>query len=717
MTVTPTFAIWTDSPGAGYNNKETGWPLYDAMKESIWRPDYLWPSLYDLLAEERPPYANLPSVFFIKEINALICQPYECREDAIPINEWGYFGSDTDVWEERSNPVGDMPGTWYLQPQSDLDTENGMWTLNNLPPNPSFMIPIRRHHLKSDWNFANGEGYTSIMWGGGRFQLVIPYSGAAVLYDADNNYCMTLPSAGGNLGGSGGQEGMQSFNVHIMHLGGKVLISFDGMHSFTVYSKGDKAENEITVPAAPVQVSNWGASWLFRLVAIDYLGAGQFTSKEFDKGYVPTSALEGGGTDGAWGDWAWNYWLYADGSGDIPAIGIADISAGGQYCQYQATLTPVSYAVGSTTFGHTPELFAVRLQNKPVCETVIGINPPSISASDVLGMEIELAEDVDTARAVVTLNNIGGTYQNLMEYTPIAISLGTVEGGYTTLFSGFCYYPRPTEDSKGHRILEMECRSAALPFCEVGCTEAEPEFSGRLISEALEWASLRCGVSFSKATYETGTYIPSGKLGERSFQPAPGRSWMDFLKQLCELEQYYLRFSGFSLQYRDYPTYETIDWHFKDAENTSGAPSNAMKIINWLECPRDPSNHRNEIIAMGQDVDGGVIAAKYQDTSNINSVGWRKTTLVADPAWDTQERVNLVARKLAVRLIPFPPRTVSFRIEGNQAVMPRDIIKLWGGVSGYGGQIFRVTRVCHRWNRATGKSWVTEITAKWGSAG
>lgn len=707
-----TFALTLDSPGAGYHNSEIGWYLFDSMQESQGRPDYDWKTWADMSASVPPEQLTLQSLKYIHEIKGLICRPYPRWYDAIPIAEWQVFGSGSTTWEAKASP-GNDPGTWYHQMAANLTTENGLFMVYAAPPMPAFGVSIRRAMLPppADWDHSTlGDGYSKIMWGGGAYSLIIPLSGPMALYAEDGSLLAEMPLNLGHARGSSGVEQSQIFTVWIMHLRGRILISIDDTRSWWVYSCGEKAENAIITAAGQIQVSNVGSEWEFRLIPIGYQSVGQFVSKTFDKGYTPTSALEGGGPGGASADWQCNLW---PASGLASTLTIAELSVDDRYSQYQADLTPVNYPVGSTYFGHTPELYAVRLQNKPVCTTIIGVSPPTISAAHILGIEVEDAEDLDMSRAVLTLNNMDGTYETLPEYMPVVIQLGVQGNPLTTVFSGYAFQPRLSEQSSGVKMLDLDCMSAALPLVETCCTEAEPVFAGKTVGEAIEWACLRCGIAFSKATYDTGTLIPAGNYGERAWQPGAGRSWMDFLKQVCSLEQYYLRFSGWSLMYLPESSSASITWHFGDGATHVGMPGTAMNLINELECPRDPSEHRNEIIVLGQDVDGRIIAAKYADASNIATVGWRKTVLVSDPAYDTQECVNRVAYLLAQKLMPYPPRQPSFRVEGNQDIKPRDIVKYWGGVSGYNLNVCRITRVVHRWTPATGGEWMTEGNTKW----
>jgi hypothetical protein len=136
-------------------------------------------------------------------------------------------------------------------------------------------------------------------------------------------------------------------------------------------------------------------------------------------------------------------------------------------------------------------------------------------------------------------------------------------------------------------------------------------------------------------------------------------------------------------------------------------------MLGEIEVLRDPTNHRNEVVVIGQDVDGQVLSAKQVDASNRSIVGWEKTVVVSDPAYDTQERVNLVCRTLSRKLFPYPPRAASWRVQGNPAIFPRAYATLWGGVSAYNLGLFEIQRVVSRWDQSSPTVWFQDIDGKW----
>ncbi len=703
-----TFALTIESAGSGLRNTERGWYLFDSMRESAGRSDYAWQTLAEAIGETDPLKAYLPATAFVAEINALICRPYPRTQDSIPIGEWIAVGGGSTTWETLTG-INNLDTNWYQQTDSSLTSENGLCMAYAAPPNPAFGVCVRRYDLPADWDYsAYGAGYTRIVWGGGAFELWIPFHGTAALYDVARDFKTEVPL--GRHGHRGGRsDTAQEFTVWIMHLGGRILIS-DDTRSWFVYSQGKATESHINVEAGGVQVTNVGASWSFALLPIDFPGVASYVSKTYDKGYTPSSTLEGGAPGGDWCDARWNTWPgYAE-----PDVAVTILSGDDRYCQYQADLVPTRYPVGSTWFAHTPELYAVRIQNKPVCTDIASAGAPTISENDVLGIEVEDASDMDAGRARLLVNNTAGTYETFPEYTRLSIALAASDGSLVSVFSGYCYQPQGDESTSSGKRFRLDFRSAFLPLMEVGCVEGEPVFAGKTIGEALEWACLRCGITHTASDWADTPALPTGELGSRTFQPAAGRSWMEFLREVCSIEQAYLRFSGWRLTYNPATQGTPVaTWYFADRHAYPGAPAGTIPMLGEVEIVRDPTNHRNEVVVIGQDVDGRVMVAKQVDTGNRAAVGWEKTVVVQDSAYDTQERVNLVCRTLSRKVFPYPPRQATWRIEGNPALYPRSYALLYGGVSRYHLGTFEIQRVVSRWEQSSPLVWFQDVDAKW----
>ena len=701
-----TWSIQCHALGSGYHNAETGWYLFDSMKESCGRPDYTWGTWGDE-GETSYPESTANSVKFIQEIDALICMMYPRAFDVIPMSEWLAFGTG-NVFAEEATGEGNLSGNWYHQMPSNLTSEVGMYMANNVPPNPAFGVLLSRASLTKEWVAANGEGWSKIVWGGGRFMLIIPYRYPAMLFDYVTGNQMEIPIGRSPRQGANNTEFDQEIAVWIAHLGGKVLISSDDRHSWHVYSVGEGDDAAIITDQGPIQVSNLGAAWRFRMIPIDYPYPGRFDSKVYNKGYTPSNSTQGGGPGGLWGDARWNS---AEGY-EAPSVWISLLEDGADICQYEAELTPANYAVGSTYFGHTPELYSVRIMNYPVCQNIISLVDPVISINDCNDLLLEDAGDVQANRALLNLNNNSGNFAGLLEYMPMEITLQNPDGVSGTPFCGYTHLLNPTENSKSGKWYNVQCVSASLPMIETQCLECEPVFSGWTVGEALEWVGLRCGIDFDKATYDTGTVLPLGKLGSRTWQPGAGRSWMDFVKQICEYEQYYIRFNGWDMMYLPEAAY-SIAWNAADRANYPGAPVGTMPMLGQMECPRNPEQHRSQVIAIGQTDDGAIVSAKCESPAIIALIGWPKTVVLSDPSWNTQEQVNLVAATVFNRVSGYPPSQPAFEVDGNPAILPRHYVKLWGGVSAYDRQVFKITHVSHVWNRSTGREFRTQIQGKW----
>lgn len=702
----PQFTLALTAPGSGLKNSERGWSLFDSMAESYGRGDYTWHTWGDVLFSCPANFADYSSVVFVPEINALICRPYprQYEADAIPLDDWGVVGSGGTTWEEQTaTGAFGMYNSWYVQLDAALTSENGLYYGYAAPPQPCFEVIIGRYEPDSTWNMAGWDAWSRIVWGGGRFELLVPWNRPATLYDASRNFLMEIPLNFQDV------LGMQFFSLRVMHLRGRVLFSSDRGGSYHVYGTGDKPENSIVTAAGSIQVTNLGAAWSFNLVPIDFPVIGRFRSKAFDKGYAPTNSVTGGGAGGEASDYMYNAW----GGYAAPSVAITEVALGtSRYCQYQATLTPTSYAAGSTWFGHTPELYAVRLQNLPVAASVASVSPDTIAAGDVLSIEITEDEQMEMPTCRLRLNNQEGqNYQNLREYGLVNLDLKAHDSStYYNAFDGYIYQVEPEDSTEGD-FVTLSCVGLWLPFEDVKCTAADPVFSGRSIGDAAEWAALRCGIAFTKTDFEMTTTLPLGLDGQRTIQPEPGRSWGDFLSWLATYEQKYLYFDGTTLTYAGEPDENTITWHFKCSTDEAGAPAGALPIIGFINAPRDPGDHRNEVRVLGRDVDGRIMEAVKRDAANQAVVGHEKMVYLQDPALDTQERVNLVCATLYNKLSRYPPRRASFRIRGKPDVKRRDVIKIWGGSAKVDRQVFRISALRHRWERESAPQFFTEIEA------
>lgn len=702
------YGITVTEPGTGFRNVERGWSLFDSMRESAMRPDYTWETWGEAGVTSDLVRYNLPSTLYLREIGALVCRPWPRMNDQIPLSEWVAFGDGIDSWEEREG-IASLGCLFYQQIDTSLVSENGLYMAYNAPPNPGFGIGLRRYALPFDWDYSNeGDGFTKVIWGNGEFCLVIPYNGPMALYDAALDYCCELPIRGTTSSGAD----MAGLSLWIWHVGGALLLSTDSQ-SWHVYSRGKSDEDAIDVDAGPIQVSHVGGGWMFSLWPLDYPCTATFESKVFDKGYAPSSALEGGGPGGEWCDMLANTWQ----GEPEPSIVITDLSAEPGLCQYRADLEPSSYAIGSTFFGHTPELYAVRLQNAPVCAILESTDPPIFNPQHLLSIEIEDALDLESNGATLTLSNHGGEYEDYPAYAPITIALAGTDGVLTSMWSGYTYNPAGMEGAGALTTKTLHLRSGTLPFQEVGCLDGEPVFAGRTVEEAIIWACLRCGVEYNDTLLaaEGTTVIPSGVLGERTFQPAAGRNWWEFLKEVAALDQGYYRIVDAKLCYYKPRTGTPVaTWAFADSRGYPGAPAGTIPMLHQVEVDEDPSGHRTEVVCIGQTVDGAVISAKQTDDATRAIVGWDQTMVVADPAWNTQGRLNLVCRALANRVMLYPPRDISFSIEGQPSLLPRAYCQLMGGKSNYDSLLCEVRRVVTRWNKATGpNSWQQDVTVRY----
>jgi hypothetical protein len=711
--LTPTFSCTLSAPGSGTRNTERGYSLFDPMEESAFRSDYTWTTWGAMGYSSEAGVYDDPSLKYISEIQALICQPqfrYSAAE--LPITHFGAVGSGGDSWEELTGNAANLPISTYHQLDASLTGENGLYYLYPVPPQPAFGVAIERLPVTSSWNYAASDAWTRIVWAGGRFELLIPWDRAARLYDyTSGRRLVSEVPISANSSGHSAAQGAQQLLVWIMHLKGRVLISWDFCKSFFVYSRGDKAENAISTPAGAIQVTNLGSRWSFGLIPIYYPSTGRFKSKVYDKGYLPTSTLEGGGAGNAAADYMYNLWA------GRPAVGLVvstiPQAAGERYLQYQVDMTPVNYPTGSTYFGHSPELYSVRLQNKPVTGAGPTGTPDSIE-NDIIAFTITNSEDADYPTCTMTLdNNQGQGHEELQEYGIVDLNLKAHDSDTTyDAFDGYILEVSP-QNRGPEKWVEVTCAGLMLPFHDIYTTEAEPVFSGRTVGEAIEWAALRCGVDFTKEDYETTTALPLGLDGKRGWQPATGRPWADFLKQVCGYEQKYLYFDGTTLKYMGEPDENVITWHFKVGTTVEGAPEEAIPIIKTLQAPRNPAAHRNEVRVVGRDVDGRLLVAVKKDSANLDSVGWEKSVVIQDDSLDTQEAVNLVCSRVFNKVSRFPPRTVSFRLRGSPQVKVRDIVKLWGGDAKVDQQIFRVRSVTHTWDRESHPQFWTEIVGQW----
>jgi hypothetical protein len=689
------------APGAGQTNYERGFSLYSAMSEEYGRPDfvmYTWAEAGWAAAPEG--FGQYPSTMYVEPVEAVICRPYY-RTDAIALSQWGSLGG---TWEALTDKQGPGDTTIYQQVHAGTTVLTGLESAFYLPADPCFAVYLVRWGLDPDWP-AGKEAYTEIDFG--QYRLRIPFNRPAVLLDqATGTPLMEWGMRGG--GSPGAESDAQRLSITVMCLRGKVLLSDDLGRSWQAYGLGDQEAQWLTVRSDVVRVRHVGSRWMFGLIPIDFPVAGVFDSRQYDKGYAPTAALEAGDWAGLGGE----FYLRPD--TNVTMVDVA--TAGPRWLRYRATLTPARHSAGGTTFGVSPELYTVRLQNKPTRALNVLWGAQTILLADLVELTIDQPDELENCYCTMLLDNTGAQgYQDLREYGVISLDLKAHDSAtWYNAFAGYIYQVEPEIENLAG-FVRVRFVGLWLRFEDVKANEGDPVFGGRTIGDAVEWAALRCGFGFDKA-YWGGTEVclPAGYPGRRAWQADAGRPWADFLKAVARCDGREIFFNADVLSYLPDPPEWPVSWNFKlSSDDSDGGPAGSIPVVGRIEVPRDPERHRNDVRVVGQDWDGNYLVSVMRDTGNIlNDVGWEKSSVVMDPSYDTPQRVNAVARTIWSKVGRFPPRDVSFRVRGNPAIRRRDIFKVWGvGVKAH-KSVFRVSGLRHAWDKEGPVFW-TDITGRW----
>lgn len=705
-----------NAPATGRRNNEPGFYIYDPAGETFVRPDFArhtWGEVGWQGGGIPAGLSELSSAVVLDKIGTVICRPY-WRFDGIAMEQWRFFGSQH--WE--SLPAGARCGNTLRYHMYDADQSNATGAISNfvLPADPAFAVLLDRYGLPPDWDWQSVEPLTVIEFG--QFVLEIPWWRRARLrYAGDPGPIDEFDLRLSGRGEAGPQHGI----ISIMAARGKLLFSHDFGDHWHVFSAGDRPEDWITVEPRFLRVWHRGSRWAFGLIPIDFPGNGSYASPRRDKGYSASAGPPvAGGRDGADGDPFDGRYLPG-----ITAIGISypDGMADDE-CTYHVTLVPSREPAAGTYFGRTPELYAVRLMNLPVAEQFADGTADSIDLADLRALDIDCAAGLDVDMATLILDNSGEReirpgvigYDRLREYGPIDLDLaGPGEGAPVDVFDGYLLRVRPMLGEGGRRV-EAVCASPWIRFKDVKCTEADPCFAGWPTEEVIAWYADRCGVLYEPDP-DHDARLPDGVPGRHAWQPEPGREVGEFLRAVAAHDGYELYFEGMTLRYRPLDAEPTVEFYLVPAEGeeTPGGKPVLKAIRPIAESPRDPDRHHNVVRVLGQEAGSGdYLVASQRDADNIeDEVGWEKMRVEINRGYDTQARVQFVARTAFDQDSRFPPRLIAAAIVGRAAVRPRQAFEFYGpGLMAHGG-VYRIESVRHRVRPG---SFTTELVGRWTGA-
>jgi hypothetical protein len=693
-------------------------------------------------------------------LNAVIARPFLDLQQQIGLGHFDQLGGN---WQALQG-IG-LPGEVKLY-QSDGRPvlASGMQSRFDLPHNPVICLSLYRAEPTPDHDWLAEPPRTQIHFGIAdreNWALVLPYGSPMYLMynDPDQGWrrvseterSIVVPTLEGF--GSG-----QRMLLWIACIRDRIVMSTDGFaEDIWIYEQPGRP---LRIPSGPIRIQHVGGQWMFSMFGV-HMPTAQIDSAGIEAGYDSVDSA---------GELILQMQrrpvldndenVLAEVAGEDTTVSRGDLTMTQR--SWRATIAP--YVHTQTNVGTdpetgdpvdfttcvSPELYTVQIgQYADVIDN--GVSASTDVAADVIALDSDHPDHERATLCELEMDNQRGAYTEIEEHRRVDVSLGweRSDGSATAAetMSGYIVEPPPMTAGGGESELALTLLDPTIRLRDEKADGRHPVFDGWAVLEVFQWVLDRCGFDRSEQVLEdTGTVLSAGQPERPLWYPEPGRSWLEFLRQVAAFD--YGAGVFFDEQGRVVkacPHCRTARTAADVAQHDGGATGACPSEVAWQLYTRsaeaaDPQaegevlqirrprrslsalrEFANYVVVSGLGDGAESVGARAYDAASLYDpasdryVGWRKMHVEALESYVSQEMVNRLCQERFADLSRRPEH-----IEVFTPLLPEvrigEVIEVNGGESvGAGGKLYRVSSVRHRLDRREedAEAAVTRITARW----
>ncbi len=692
------------------------------------------------------------------ELNTVIARPFLDHTQSIGL---GHFAPIAGTWQALKG-LGLPNEVKLYQADGAPDQMTSIESRFDLPHNPVFCVSLYRAEPAPEHDWTAWPPRTEIHFGiAGRenWALVLPYAGSLFLmYNGEDGWervCETersvrVPTLEGFASG-------QRLLLWVACLRDRIVMSTDGFaDDIWVY---EQPGTRLRIPGGRLRLSHVGGQWMFSMFATK-MATAEIDSAGIDFGYETGESL---------GEVLLQLQrrpvLDNDDNvlAEVTAVDTTDVRTDLTATQraWRATIPAYTYEqedvgtdpeTGEPVDFRTcvsPELYTaqhgqyadVMDNGEPVCADI---------AADVLALEVDHSERLQTAACDLELDNQVGQHSDLEEHRRANVSVGWTMSGAGTethqVLSGYIVEPPPAIEAGGESTLEVALLDPMVRLRDEKADGRCPVFDGWAVTEVFHWVLDRCGLARAEQDLEdTGTVLSAGQPERPLWHAEPGRPWLEFLREVARFDYnaglFFDEAGTFVKACRHCRTKRTaedvarhdggasgacptaVDWELYTRGSVASDPQAPGEVLRLVRPRRTLSSadFANYVVVAGLGDNGQPVAAVLYDPESLYDpasdryVGWRKMHVEALESYTSQDTVNRLCQELLAELSQRPEH-----IQIATPLMPQvrigQVVAVKGGENvGASDQKYRVTGVRHRLDRRRDdtRAAVTAISARW----
>lgn len=668
-------------------------------------------------------------------LNALLARPRLDTSQAIGL---GHFSPVTGSWMAMKNSgLGSEVKLYQYDGTSNALT--GIESNFQMPTNPMFAVSLYRTDIPWDHDWTQPP-YTEIHFGisdDSGWSLTIPYGEPMLLLKyADGQWWKV----------SNSDDGLNFPVVEGMARGQRVIFWFGVIRDHLVISTDGFVDHTWTYPLDPGETVNSGGvtlwhnagQWMFSFFPIA-MSACTIAGPPVPAGY-DTADCTGASIIN------YRHLPVIDDAGNVLRQVLVEDATNAQTPpgsrQWEATLTPythVDFDVGADPDSGesvdlqtcvSPQLYTVQIGQYGQITT-----SPAPSAEDLADRVIAITGDIEdrftAARYSVLLDNQDGELADMDEYRPVDISLGWhLQDGTDEIddaIRGYLVEPEIEVAPGGQSVVRAEILDPMVRLRDEKVDGRVPVFDNWPVKEAFEWILQRCGIPPAQQDLEdTGEILNMAAPEEPVWEPEPGRSWVEVLRQIARYDHgAHFWFDADGVFKKGCPHCRSkrtaadvlqhdgtlngacdcsVDWQMYTRPEAASDPSEAGEILRLhrLRETLAGSDYRNYVMVAGRDDSGNPLRSMAYDGASIydpasdNYVGWRKMEVYEIRGVTTRAEANRLAAEMLDEFQP-DPEHVLLITPLHPKLKIADVIEISGGeTAGVSGKRYRIRRLHHR---------------------
>lgn len=696
--------------------------------------------------------ATMPGGMLVEagDLNAFIARP---QLDISQRIGFGHFTASGGTWTTMSDMgLGDEIRLYQYDGTPNVLT--GMCSNFSLPANPMFAVSLYRAHVAPNHDWSQPP-YTEVHFGSitdgtgavSEWAVAIPYGAPMLLLRCTDGQWQKVSDA---------DDGINMPVYEGMARGERVFIWFAVIRGHLVISTDGFVSNIWKYPLAPGEIIRSGrvmlwhnaGQWAFSFYPIAMSGC-VVQSPGFETGYDTSSStsaltltyrhLPVVNDDGS----PLHEVSVIDNTAVLPDLPVTQRA-------WQATVTPYVFtqtAVGTDPFtgdpvdfqtAVSPELYSVQIGEYAgiISQTT---NPPEDISERVIAVTGHHDRACASTRYRVILDNndgaLGAGTLAMAEYRKAAIAIGWHESGVPDALNlthtGYIVEPQLEISACTESTVTVDILDPMLRLNDELADGRVPVFDGWPVKDVFTWVLARCGLHESEYDLEdTGVTLSQGDPEAPLWRAEPGRSWLEFLKQVAAFDHNAAIFFGPDGCFvkacphcRQKRTAEdvllhdgtgegacncAVQWEMytQDTPVSDGVQPGEILHLSRLRESLSSTDHRNYVMVSGIDEQGGEVQSAAYDSSSLfdetsaRYVGWRKMEVYEIKGVATQAAANQRASELLQYLSPAPER-ISIVTPLAPAFQIGHVLRINGAQkAGIDGAQYRICEIEHKVRKA-----------------